>query len=195
MRTKRMFALIPAIVVAVAVAAAPQSSAGQKWYEKAVKKVDASFSPAEAKPGQTVTFSVTVELNEGYHTYPMVQADKGAASMVNKITFPAADAVVFVGDVIDPPGGKSKAEPAIGILDMRYHEGKVTYSRKAVISPRAKAGEATIKLAAFKLSVCDENNCFPPKDVPVMATLKVLDGPAVEVEKAFAEEVAKALAK
>ena len=50
-----------------------------------------------------------------------------------------------------------------------------------------------MKLAAFKLSVCDKTNCFPPKDVPVEAALKVLDGPAVPVQKEYADEVKKAL--
>ena len=53
----------------------------------------------------------------------------------------------------------------------------------------------TVKLAKFGLSVCDKDNCFPPKNVPVEAKLKVLDGPAVEVEKMYAEEVKKALDK
>ena len=47
-----------------------------------------SSRPAEAKPGQTVTFTLTVELNDGYHTYPTVQPDKKAAGMVNEIKFP-----------------------------------------------------------------------------------------------------------
>lgn len=42
--------------------------------------------------------------------------------------------------------------------------------------------------------MCDKTNCFPAKAVPVEAALKVLDGPPVAVEKAFADEVAKALA-
>ena len=43
-----------------------------------MKKVEAKFDPAEAKPGQTVTFKLTVELNDGYYTYPTRQADKAA---------------------------------------------------------------------------------------------------------------------
>jgi hypothetical protein len=179
--------------IALALASAPVSAGKQKWYEKAVKKVSAEFTPAEAKPGQTVTLSVTVELNEGYHTYPTVQTDKGAAAMVNSFKFPTPGAVIFVGTVQDPKDAKTKAEPDAGILEMRYYEGKVSYTRKAVVSPKATAGPATVKLAGFKLSVCDKDNCFPPKDVPVEAKLKVLDGPAVEVEKMYAEEVKKAL--
>ena len=63
-----------------------------------------------------------------------------------------------------------------------------------MVSPKASAGETKVKLTSFDLSVCDKFNCFPAKTVPVEAALKVLDGPAVPVEKAYADEVAKALA-
>ncbi len=189
----RAFAVTVSLTVAVLLAVLPGSASGQKWYEKAVKRVEGSFTPAEAKPGQTVTFKLTVELNEGYHTYPTVQPDKMAAGMQNVIKFPQPGTVVFVGKLQDPKDYLTKEEPDLGIREIRYHTGTVTYTRKAVVSPKAAAGAATVKLAAFTLSVCDKNNCFPPKQVPVEAALKVLDGPPVPVEKEFAAEVAKAL--
>lgn len=183
-----------AMAVAALLAAAPGSANAQKWYEKAVKKVEARFTPAEAKPGETVTLTLTVELNDGYHTYPTAQPDPKAESMVNVLKFPAPGAVVFVGDTHDPKGFATKAEPDVGITELRYYTGSVTYTRKAVVSPKAKPGAAAVKLPEFSLSVCDKTNCFPPKKVPVEATLKVLDAPPVPVEKAYADEVAKALA-
>ena len=80
-------------------------------------------------------------------------------------------------------------------MELRYCTGTVTYTRKAVVSPKAAAGRGDGEAADVQLSVCDKDNCFPPKTVPVEATLKVLDGPAVEVEKAYADEVKKALAR
>jgi plastocyanin len=193
-KMKRLLILTPVVAIAIAVLPATPAAA-QKWYEKAVKKVEAKFTPAEAKPGQTVTFTVTVELNDGFHTYPTVQTDKQAAAMVNEIKFPDPGTLIFVGKVEDPKDQKTKSEPDLGILEMAYCTGTVTYTRKAVVSPKAAAGASTVKLTTFRLSVCDKDNCFPPKAVPVEAALKVLDGPAVEVEKAYAEEVKKALEK
>lgn len=186
----------PIALVAFALAAAPGARANQKdWYEKAVKKVEAKFDPAEAKPGQTVTFTLTVELNPGYHTYPIVQPDKNASSMTNILKFPDAGAVVFVGPTIDPKDYLVKEVPEIGIKELREYEGKVVYTRKVVVSPKAAPGAAPVKLAAFKLTVCDKDNCFPPKAVPVEATFKVLPGPAEAVEPMYAAEVQKALEK
>jgi hypothetical protein len=189
----RVCAVVFATTVAALLAVAPGSASAQKWYEKAVKKVEGKFAPAEAKPGQTVTFTLTVELHDGYHTYPTAQPDKLAAGMVNVLKFPAPGTVIFVGATEDPKDFVTKEEPDIGIKELRVNVGTVVYARKAVVSPKASAGDAKVKLSAFDLSVCDKNNCFPAKTVPVEAALKVLDGPAVPVEKAFADEVAKAL--
>ena len=157
------------------------------WYERAVKKVEATFEPAEAKPGQTVTFRLTVHLNEGFHTYPTRQPDKNARDMVNAIEFPAPGAVVFVGNVTDPPKPKSKSEPVLGIAEYHVHEGKVVYERTAVVSPTAKPGPVEVKLPVFKLNVCDAINCFPTKKLTPTATLKVLEkrcqDPFSETEK------------
>jgi hypothetical protein len=180
----------------VLLTAAPQLDLpkGGGWYDKAVKKVEAKFEPAEAKPGQTVTFKLTIELNPGYHTYPVTQPDPAAASMTNVIKFPDPGTLVFVGTTADPKDYETKAEPDLGIKELRTVSGTVTFTRKAVVSPAAAAGETTARLASFKLLVCDKNNCFPPKAVPVEASLKVTAGPAVAVEKEFADEVKKALA-
>ncbi len=189
----RVCAAAFAMTVAAILAAFPGTANAQKWYEKAVKKVEGRFTPAEAKPGQTVTFTLTVELNEGYHTYPTAQPDPKAEGMVNVLKFPEPGAVIFIGSTQDPKDFATKEEPEIGIKELRYNTGVVVYTRKAVVSPKASVGEAKVKLATFSLSVCDKNNCFPAKTVPVEAVLKVLDGPPVPVEKAYADEVAKAL--
>lgn len=162
------------------------------WYATAVKSVEAAFEPAEAKPGQTVTLKLTVKLNPGYHTYTLKQPDKPAAGMVNKLTFPDPGTVIFVGEAADPDDYKTKSEPDLGITELRYLPGTAVYERKAVVSPKAKAGDATVTLTSFKLSVCDKDNCFPPRTLTPEAKLKVLSGPAVAVEKAFADEVKKA---
>lgn len=164
------------------------------WYTAAVKKVEATFEPAEAKPGQTVTLKLAVYLNPGYHTYPLRQIDKAATGYVNKIAFPDPAAVVFVGDPIDPLDFKTKAELEAGITEMRVQYGVVVYERRAIVSPKTSAGPVAVKLPSFKLSICNQDKCYPTKSLTPEASLKVLDGPAVEIEKTFAEEVKKALA-
>jgi hypothetical protein len=164
----------------------------EEWYQKAVTKIEASFEPAEAKPGQTVTFRLTVHLTDGHHTYPTRQKEKNARDYVNAIEFPAPGAVVFVGNVTDPKSPKTKSEPVLGITAYQVHEGKVVYERTAVVSPTARPGLAEIKLTAFKLNICNATTCFPTKKLTPSATLKVLDGPPVMVDPKYADEVRKA---
>src|SRR5215216_6714936 len=123
----------------------------------AIKKVEASFEPAQARPGQTVTLKVTVQLGDGYHTYPVVQPTPEAKYSVNKITFPPADAVVFVGETVDPVEPKVKKGE-----DHEYlvYPGGGTWTRKAVVRPAARPGDAAVKVQ-FRLMVCDEDRCFP----------------------------------
>lgn len=175
--------------------APPVALAQDKGFDKAVKSVTATFEPAEAKPGQTVTLKLTVELNDGYHTYALKQAEKPAASFVNKLTFPEPGEVVFVGEAIDPPNPELKAEPLLGIKAMAYYTGTVVYERKAVVSPAAKAGKVTVTVPRFSVSVCDKDTCFPPKSLKPEATLTVLDGPAVAVDAKYADELKKATEK
>ena len=93
----QMFVLAVPFACLVAILPEHPAAGVQKagWYEKAVKKIEAKFDPAEAKPGQTVTFKLTIELNDGYYTYPSVQPEKAAASYVNIFKFPAAGNVIF----------------------------------------------------------------------------------------------------
>jgi hypothetical protein len=133
-----------------------------------------------------------VNLQPGYHTYPLTQTDKLAADMVNKIAFPAAGTVIFVGEAVEPANPELKAEPELGIKAMTVYRGKVTYTRYAVVSPKAVAGAATVKLSEFRLSVCDKENCFPAYKSAPEAELKVT-GTAVPVEAKYAADVEKAL--
>ncbi len=153
-----------------------------------VKKVAAVFEPAEAEPGQTVTLKITIQLADGYHTYPVAQLVPEAKYSVNTIAFPKEGPVVFVGKTVDPPGAKAKKAEDYEYL---VYPGGGTWTRPAVVSPSAKAGPAKV-VVKLKLMVCDEERCLPPKPYDLEATLKVLDGPPVAVAPAFATEVTQA---
>jgi hypothetical protein len=154
----------------------------------AVKKVQAVFEPAEAKPGQTVTLKITVQLADGYHTYPVVQPAPEAKYSVNAITFPKDGPLIFVGQTVDPVEPKEKK---VDDYELLVYPGGGTWIRRAVVPPTAKAGAVTAKVK-FKLLVCDENTCFPPKTHDLEATLKILEGPAVPVDAKYKDEVEKA---
>ena len=174
------------VVLALSITASAQS------INDAIKKVEATFEPADARPGQTVTVKITVQLADGYHTYPVNQLADEAKFSANKITFPSDGTVVYVGETVDPVSPHTKkVKEGTETYELQYYPGGGTWIRKAVVLPSAKAGAATSKIKV-RLLVCDADNCFPPKTFDVEAALKVLEGPAVEVEKKYRDAVEKA---
>jgi hypothetical protein len=177
----RILLVLPLCLLVVAPASAQPG-------KDAVKKVEAVFEPAEAKPGQTVTLKITVELADGYYSYPTVQPAPEGKYSTNSVVFPTGGPIVFVGQTADPAGPKTKR---IEDYDLLTYPGGGTWTRKAVVAPSAKPGAATTKVK-FKLLVCEEDRCFPPKTHELEATLKVLDGPPVDVDPKYKAEVEKA---
>jgi DsbC/DsbD-like thiol-disulfide interchange protein len=164
------------------------ASAQDAKSKEAIKKVEAVFEPAEAKPGQTVTLKIVVQLADGYHTYPVHQPAPEAKYSTNSIAFPKDGPVIFVGETVDPPGAKAKKEDTYELLT---YPGGGTWMRKAVVPPTAKAGTVAAKVK-FTMQVCDENACFPPKKYDLEVPLKILDAPAVAIDPKYKAEVEKA---
>lgn len=157
----------------------------------AFKKAEAVFEPAEAKPGQTVSLKITIALGEGYQTYPAVQPSPEHRFNVNKFTVANEGGLIGVGEIVDPVGAKSKKDDDGELL---YYPGGGTWLKKVVVSPEATAG-ATNGKVKIRLLICDKEKCYQPMMLEVQAPLKILDGPAVPVEKAYQKEVEKALKK
>ena len=93
------------------------------------------------------------------------------------------------------PRCPTKAEPLLGIKDLRYYEKKVVYERKAVVRPTQKPGEVVVQFKEFGLTICDANNCYPARKLTPETKLTILDAPAVPVDAQYADEVKKATAR
>ncbi|MFO0849996.1 MAG: cytochrome c biogenesis protein CcdA [Gemmataceae bacterium] len=158
-----------------------------------VASYTAEIEPAKAKPGQVVTFKLTVVPNPGCWTYP---ADPPAGQFSkNEIVPPKPGDLIFVGPVTDPPGWKEKPSAEAGKID-RYYPAPATWELKAVVSPAASPGKRKVELVGSQLQACNEQNCFnTPLDSPPAAEFEVLAGPAVDVPAEFKDAVQKATAK
>jgi thiol:disulfide interchange protein DsbD len=157
----------------------------QKSFDAAVKKVDAYFDPPEAKRGQTVTLNIVVELNSGWHTYPIVQTDP-ESTQKTKLTFPAYRDVVFVGDVEDPPGATVDEKDQL----LEYRD-RVAWKRKAVVATDTLPGKKSIA-CGITLIVCDESNCLPPKTLTLEAELPISAATAIPIDATFVAAVTAA---
>jgi thiol:disulfide interchange protein len=157
-----------------------------------VAEVTTSIEPAKAKPGQTVTFRLTIAPKPGCDTYP-ANAPKHQNSK-NIIKLPRPGDLIFVGPVTDPPGWKEKpSELEPGKKD-RYYPDAATWELTAVVSPAATPGAKTVALTGTRLLACVDGpagKCFNGEAPP--ATVEVLAGPAVPVDPKYADAVSKAL--
>jgi len=139
-----------------------------------------------------VTWSFTVDLLPGWHTYPTRQSDPEADSQKTTIKPPKPDDLIFVGLPQDPPNPIKKALPGLKIKELRYYENSATFELKAVVSPKATPGEKKVTVPITFL-VCDEQGCLEPKTVAQDLTLTVSDAPPVPIDPKYSDEVSKAL--
>lgn len=138
-----------------------------------------SIMPAKAKPGEVVTFKLTVSPKIGCWTYP--GNPRMGQTGTNTFILPKEGDVVFLQQFQDPPGHKVKK----GGGDW-YYESEVSWSFKAVVNPAAKPGKKKIALTDVRLQACNNKNCVYYGNLsPVSADLEVLPGPAVKVPDEF----------
>jgi len=186
----RMLFAVTALVAAWA--AGPVHAAAKPTYAAGVKSVTGRIEPAEAKPGQTVQFLVTVELNQFYYTYPTTQAQAKHASSRTEIELPPSDDLLFVEPVADPADAKTKDSDGQALS---YYPGRVTWAVPAVVPPAAAPGDRKVALKKFKFIVCYDDGpleiCLPPKTVAVETSFKVLAGPPVDVDPKYTAAVAR----
>jgi len=157
-----------------------------------ITKTAAQLTPTTAKRGEMVTWSFTVDLLPGWHTYPTRQSDPEADSQKTTIKPPKPDDLIFVGLPQDPPNPIKKALPGLKIKELRYYENSATFELKAVVSPKATPGEKKVTVPITFL-VCDEQGCLAPKTVAQDLTLTVSDAPPVPIDPKYSDEVSKAL--
>jgi DsbC/DsbD-like thiol-disulfide interchange protein len=157
--------------------------AQNQTFQDVVKKVEARVDSASAKRGETVKWSLTVEIADGWHTYPTKQNDPKADSYVNKIKFANQGGAIFVGELKEPATVERKEDEA----NISIVEGSGTWQRAIVISPDAKPGKIKIQVP-IKILACADR-CLPPQTVTTEVELTISDDPAVPVDPKYRKEV------
>ena len=126
--------------------------------------VEIRLTPANAKPGDEVTLSVSVTLPEGSYTYSTNRSFSGATRFkLEKIT--GLDSIDDEFQADRPP--KIDVDPDLGRLEK--YEKKVTWSRKWRVQSGANAGQVSIT-GKMSYQVCDANSCRPLRE-PIQVAL------------------------
>jgi thiol:disulfide interchange protein DsbD len=158
-------------------------------FATAHKKIEARFEPAQARRGETVKLIIRVELSEGVHTYPTVQPFPGEDPPINELTLSNTADLIVVGKLKEPANGVEKTDDK-GFKRHEYYETAV-WEQPVVISPNAAPGAKKFPVK-FKVLLCNERTCLPPRKLNLEAEMTLTDAPAVPVESQYQAEVAKA---
>jgi thiol:disulfide interchange protein DsbD len=161
----------------IAVPASAQFSGRRPSVDEVITKTESSIQPATVKPGDTVTWRFTVEIIDGWHTYPTKQVDPNADSYVTKFKFPEGGDLEFTGPIVEPPDVKTMPDPALQIKELRYYENSATWERKLTVKRTAKPGPHKVEVPV-NLTVCDKDGCLPKK-VVASVTLTVVGTGAI----------------
>lgn len=143
-------------------------------FDDVVTRIEAKFEPATAKPGDTVTWILTVELIPGWHTYPTKQPDPNAASQITRIKFPENGDLRASGPIVEPKDPIKKAYPELQIKQILELEGSVVWKQQIKVSESATSGTLTYKVP-LTIFACKES-CLPPERRTTTADLKIEGG-------------------
>ena len=124
--------------------------------------VSAKVEPAEARPGDTVTFRVTAKVEPGWHIYAYNKTLPDDGPRPTQFDLFDAAGLKPKGDWTPSADPTRKAEPAFpDIPFVEYHEDEVTWSLKLTVPADATPGKKTLRCqAAYQL--CSDQNCSIP---------------------------------
>ncbi len=127
----------------------------------ATATLTAATEPAEAKPGDTVTFKVTAKLDAGFHIYKYSK-EQGSGPVPTSFDFFDPAGLEIDGDWTasrDPEKHKDPNFPDVASVE--YYEDDVTWSIKLKIPATAAPGKKTLRCQA-RYMVCDAKTCSIP---------------------------------
>ncbi|MBX3400869.1 MAG: hypothetical protein KF873_19220 [Gemmataceae bacterium] len=131
-----------------------------------VADITTKVEPAKAKPGDTVTVSMTVSPKEGAWTY---------TSAKNNFRLPDSGELVFDPMYDDPPGAIEGVDEE-GMPAEKYLAA-TTWMFKAKVAPTAKPGKKTIDLSKSSIQVCVPGLCLKSKKTSIpIVELEVVAG-------------------
>lgn len=120
-----------------------------------------SVEPAEAKPGETVSFKVTAKLDAGFHVYKYSKENVDGPVPTSFDFFDRAG-LETDGDwkaSAEPEKHKDPNFPDLATVE--YHEDEVTWTIKLKVPASAAAGKKTLRCQAHYM-ICDEKTCSVP---------------------------------
>ncbi len=149
----------------------------------------ASVEPAQAAPGETVTFQIRARVDPGWHIYAYEKAPPETGPMPTQLDFFDHGGLQLEGDWVASASPTLKKEEAFPDLDfVAYHEGEVTWSQTLKVPANATAGSRALR-CQVSYQLCSESSCLPPTSLtPDAPTLNIAAGGGAAIAEAPALE-------
>jgi thiol:disulfide interchange protein len=164
--------------MAIAPAAAQSGLAGPD----AVSDVRTTVVPEAVGPGQAFTVVVNLDIREGLH----IQASKPLQDyLIGTQLKPAPVEGIVWQDPRFPPSHE-RVDPTLGTL--AEYSGSLRIELPGSLQADARPGPRTLALTLQYQACSDEGACYPPKTVPIQATLQVAAGPVATAAAPSAAE-------
>ncbi len=121
----------------------------------------ASVEPAEAKPGETVTFKVTAKLDPGFHVYKYSKT-QGPGPINTSFDFFDPAGLKIEGDWTPSREPEKHKDPNFAQVDsVDYHEDDVTWSITLKVPEGTESGKKILR-CQVRFQVCDAKLCSIP---------------------------------
>lgn len=118
------------------------------------------LSPSDAGPGDKVALSITMDLDEDWHTFSLTQNGEGGEPTV--IELESLNGLKAIGDEFKPNHSPELASPDPA-LKLEVHYESVTWSREFEVLPGTAPGNYGVR-GQISYQTC-KNICIPPKPV------------------------------
>ncbi len=119
------------------------------------------LTPEDAKPGDKVTLSITMELDKGWHTFSLTQTGDGG--LPTEIELESLHGLKAVGEGFKADRSFEVDKSAPGLI-LEVHHEHVTWSRDLEVLADAKPGQYGLK-GRISYQTC-EKGCLPARTVP-----------------------------
>jgi suppressor for copper-sensitivity B len=162
--------LVKTVTAGIEAASVPESTLSQVVIPKSFggqsghAKLNFLLSPADPKPGDTVTLDVTMSLDPDWHTYSTTQKE-GSGSTTTKIDLKSTKNLQPIGENFKPSREpEQSAKEAAGLEAKEIYHGEVTWTRKFKFQPAANDSSFGVS-GSVHYGICNQAMCLPPQTV------------------------------
>ncbi|MBX6316245.1 MAG: hypothetical protein IRY99_25530, partial [Isosphaeraceae bacterium] len=156
-------------------------------------KFTSAVTPAQARPGDTVTYTITARIDPPYHIYAYAKTQPEEGPRSTQFDFFDKGGLEIAGDwqaSREPIRKKEAAFPSLEAVE--FYENEVSWSLKLKVPGGIEPGPKTLRCQVY-FQICDPRACKPPAYVTVPdATLTILGGGAAPAATAEAAPAAPA---